>query len=89
SLSRWGIVNYVPKKKIPKITFLTRRLDPKNVTFPPEIYSIRKAHMQKQIEAMANYVLQDELCRSRVLLHHFSDDAPDCGGCDVCLKNKK
>ena len=89
SLSRWGILNYVPKKKIPKITFLTRRLDPKNVTFPPEIYSIRKAHMQKQIEAMANYVLQDELCRSRVLLHHFSDDAPDCGGCDVCLKNKK
>ena len=83
------VLHYVPRKKVPRITYTTRRVDTKYVEIPQEIYDVRKKLYEKQIHAMLHYCQQTSMCRSRVLLHYFADEAEDCEHCDVCIEHKK
>lgn len=89
SLTFRRILNYVPRKKVPRITYIMRRIDSCYVQIMPEIYELRKQRYEEQIEAVLHYLTEDDTCRSRMLLQHFADDAPDCGHCDVCLERKR
>lgn len=86
-LTRQRIINYVPRKNIPRITYEKRRIESKHIVFPKNIYEDRKAVFEKHIEAMNEYVTQTEICRSRYLLEYFGEkDAPQCGQCDICVR---
>ena len=87
-LSRQRIINYVPRKSCPQITYTTRRVDPKYVMIGRDIYEDRRKRYAERIEAMIGYFDHDDECRSRYLLHYFDDDAPDCGYCDVCIQRE-
>lgn len=90
SLTQQRILHYIPKKHIPRITYLTRRIDSKNLFIGKDIYEDRMAIYEERISGMVNYVENSTECRSQLLLAYFGDDdAPPCGHCDVCIEERK
>ncbi len=86
ALTHLRILHYIPRKNVPRITYLTRRVDVGKAYLPPEVYDLRKANYGQQVKAMLQYATEDDECRSRYLLRYFGEkDSEDCGHCDVCL----
>lgn len=86
-LTRQRILHYIPRRHIPRVTFLTRRVE--HITLSEQIYEERKAAYAERISAIIGYAEKD-VCRSRMLLEYFADpDAADCGHCDICISRKK
>lgn len=88
SLTRRRILNYVPHKDRPQITYTMRRIDTQYVEISRDIYEVRRDNYVRRIEAMVGYITETDLCRSRYLLRYFDDEGPDCGHCDVCLARR-
>ncbi len=88
-LTHRRVLHYVPRKKVPHITYLRHRIDGQHIVLPPEVYEERRAQYAARIEAILNYLTNDHLCRSRQLLRYFGEaTAPDCGRCDVCRPSR-
>lgn len=86
ALSRQRILHYIPRRRVPRITFLTRRVDTNEIILTAEVYENRMQQYARRVEQMLDYAEQDEYCRSRFLLEYFSDfTGQDCGRCDVCI----
>lgn len=87
SLSKRNIINYIPQRKMPVITYQRDRED--EVFIPKQVYEDRKEQFIKRIEAVMTYAGNDDVCRSQQLLRYFGeDDVEQCGHCDVCLNDK-
>ena len=85
-LARVHIVSYIPRKKIPHITYTRERTDASRLHFPPAVYEERKKRYEARIDAMLDYVDNATVCRSRMLLRYFGEkNEHDCGHCDTCL----
>lgn len=91
SLSKRGLIDYVPYKRTPFIMYLQPRMDSKYLNISKIVYEDRKSRLVNRVEAMDRYASRIDICRSRVLLTYFEEkNIKDCGRCDVCLsKNKK
>lgn len=86
SLVTQGIIDYIPARDIPRLTFLRERTA-EPIVLSPEVYDFRKADYTERIEAMITYAAYDDTCRSQLLLAYFGEtDAKPCGHCDVCLR---
>ena len=89
TLSAQGIIDFIPQKKTPYITYLQRREDADQIIIPKEVYEIRKDQYIRRIRALLSYAENDHICRSRQLLHYFGEEhTKDCGQCDVCLAHQ-
>lgn len=89
-LSKRNIVDYIPAKKIPLVSYLQPRQEIKYIAIPKIVYEYRLDRFEKRIKAMSDYVSNVTICRSRFLLTYFDEkDAKDCGRCDVCLAKNK
>lgn len=87
SLSRQGVLHYIPKKDIPRLHFLIRREESKYLRIPYAAYQERRDKMSDRISAVRSYIEEEGLCRSRQLLAYFGEtEASPCGTCDVCLR---
>lgn len=85
-LSKFRIVNYIPQKKTPLIIYRRTREETKYVVIPRSAYEERKERFEKRITCVLNYINEERLCRSRMLVTYFGEkDAEDCGCCDTCL----
>lgn len=85
-LSKQNIVDYIPHKKTPLVTYTQSRIDKKYLTIPKLVYEDRKERFEKRIQSMAHYAEQKSVCRSKLLLTYFGQkNASDCGHCDICL----
>ncbi len=85
SLSERRILHFIPRKKIPHITYLQRREESEHLFFSPDIYDKRKKEYTKRISAIIDYASNDDVCRSRQLLLYFGEEhSHDCNQCDVC-----
>ncbi len=90
ALSRMHYIRYVPQKKTPFIVFTTSREETQFVSIPRTVYEERKQRFEKRIHSMIDYVEEEAVCRSRMLLIYFGEKNPrDCGICDVCLKKNE
>jgi ATP-dependent DNA helicase RecQ len=90
SLSRLRLIRYIPQKKTPFIVFTTAREELNYVSISRDVYEERKKRFEKRIHSMIDYVEEDTVCRSRVLLIYFGEKNPgDCGVCDVCLRKNE
>ena len=86
SLSRRRIIQYIPGKKTPYITFMQKRVDTERIVIPPEVYEKRKESYTRRIRAMIEYATSDTHCRNRMLLRYFGETSTqNCQRCDVCL----
>ena len=84
-LARRGLVSYIPRKHIPLITFLQRRVMKEELEFPYGVYTLRKEAYVYRLNAMQAYCVNTEECRSRLLLRYFGEaKTHNCGICDVC-----
>ena len=89
-LSERRILQFIPRKKIPHITYVQRREEMDRLVFSPEVYDYRKAEYTERIKAIINYATNSDVCRSRQLLRYFGEDrSQDCGQCDVCLLHNR
>ena len=88
-LTHQRILHYIPRKRTPYVTYLTRRVDGNQVILSPEVYEYRKEQYINRVEAILDYATEDDFCRSRFLLEYFGDHSgKNCGGCDVCISHR-
>lgn len=91
-LAKLRIISYIPRKKTPFIIYTRERVERHHLQILPSVYEERKERYEKRIEAMLDYVTNDTVCRSRMLLHYFGEsNEHNCGECDTCirLRNQK
>ncbi|MGQ9847285.1 MAG: RecQ family ATP-dependent DNA helicase [Bacteroidales bacterium] len=89
-LHKYDIIDYNEQKKGAVITYITPRLDAKDIVLSKEIYSERKKRMQYRIEQVINYAFSNNKCRSQLLLMYFGEKNPyRCGKCDVCKQRNE
>ncbi len=87
SLTRKGIIHYIPGRKTPTICFTCRRQETTRIVIGREIYEDRKVSYEQRIHAMLDYAESETHCRSRMLLKYFGEkNEHNCGQCDVCLQ---
>lgn len=87
TLSKSGIITYIPQKKSPYLVFTEERLDDRNLRISKMNYDTRKERYVSRVSAMLHYAKQDSRCRSEELLAYFGEDkTTPCGLCDVCTE---
>lgn len=90
NLSTRHILKFIPKQKIPYITYTRHREDGDKIIIPKEVWENRREQYVKRINAVVGYARNDEVCRSRQLLGYFGETkSNDCNQCDVCLSSQK
>lgn len=86
-LTRQRILNYVPRKHVPRVTYERRRVDRERVFISADVYEQRRQVYEQRVQAMLNYCETGDECRSVQLLRYFGEQkANKCGCCDVCLQ---
>lgn len=89
NLASRHIIKFVPRRKIPYITYTKDRIDGEKVIITQEAYESRKEQYVSRINSMIAYAQTDYICRSRQLLRYFGESTKeDCHQCDVCLEHK-
>ena len=85
-LTQRRILHFIPQRKMPFITYAKEREAIENMVIPKAVYEERKEQFSKRIMSVIHYAENNEVCRSKQLLHYFGDvQAKDCLRCDVCL----
>lgn len=85
-LSKYRIVNYIPHKKTPFIIYTRTREEIKYLSIPRSAYEERKERFESRINRVMEYINENRICRSRMLISYFGEKGTsDCGCCDVCL----
>lgn len=81
------IVQFIPRRKTPYITYAKDRIDGEKVIIPNEVWEQRREQYAHRIEGILHYAKEDYICRSRQLLAYFGEATQeDCHQCDVCLE---
>ncbi len=89
-LSVQHVIRYIPSDNSTIVTLLHSRLRPGNMDLQPERYALLRNLAGERASGMADYVRENDCCRSSFLLDYFGEkDAPACGICDVCRRRKK
>ncbi len=91
NLSARHIIKFIPRRKIPYITYLRDRIDGEKIIIPKEVWEDRKEQYVKRLQGIINYAKSDEICRSRQLLLYFGEETKgkNCTQCDVCLSHQE
>lgn len=88
SLARQHVISYIPRKRVAYITYTRPRGVSEKLHFPEEVYEKRKEVYVHRINAMVDYVEEEDKCRSRMLLDYFGErNEHNCEMCDVCLQH--
>ena len=89
SLAARHIIQFIPRRKIPFISYTRNRVDGDKAVIPKEVWESRREQYEKRIKSMIRYAKNDEVCRSRQLLAYFGEENDrDCKQCDVCLADQ-
>ncbi|OAV67812.1 ATP-dependent DNA helicase recQ [Bacteroidales bacterium Barb4] len=84
-LSKFRIVNYIPRKKTPLIIYTRSREELHHLRIPRSAYEERRERFEHRLTHVLAYTGNSLHCRSRMLLSYFHEkDARDCGVCDIC-----
>lgn len=85
-LKAYGALSYQPQSNIPLLIFVQERVDKNRIFFDPKIYADRKMKAEERLKSVENYVITEDVCRSRLLLQYFGEmHSPSCGQCDACI----
>ncbi len=89
-LDKLNFLSYIPRSEKPNIQYITERLDTKYFNLSDEVYKNRKNDAAKRVQAVIDFVNNDNDCRSVQLLRYFGEDIKKtCGKCDVCSSKNK
>jgi ATP-dependent DNA helicase RecQ len=89
-LAALDVISFIPRKRSPMIIFAEERLNEKSIYISKETYQTRKNRYTERVNAMLNYSLAQDKCRSQILLEYFGEpQSPECNECDVCRAKKE
>ncbi len=87
-LEAYNFLSYAPRNDKPQVLFLTEFVDTKHFNLSKENYHDRKRDAEARVQAVIDFVSNDEECRSVQLLRYFNERTNRvCGRCDVCRKH--
>ena len=89
-LAKERVIQYIPRKKTPFLTFVREREATSRVELTKEAYDDRRERYISRVKSVLDYAQEENNCRSQVLLSYFGEkDTKPCGKCDICLKKKE
>jgi len=89
-LSKERIIQYIPRKKTPYLTYIREREATERVILGKEAYDDRRERYISRVKSVLDYAQEDNICRCQMLLSYFGEkDSKSCGYCDSCLKKKE
>jgi len=89
-LAKERIVQYIPRKQIPFITYVHEREAPERLNLGKETYDDRKERYVSRAKSILDYAKEQNVCRNQLLLSYFGEkNTKPCGQCDVCLKKQE
>jgi len=84
-LESYNFLTYIQRSDKPQIQYLTERQDTRHFALSDEVYKNRKEDAVKRVQAVIDFVNNDDECRSVQLLRYFGEKIKTrCGKCDVC-----
>ena len=87
-LEAYNFLSYAPRNDKPQVLFLTEFVDTKHFNLSKENYHDRKRDAEARVQAVIDFVNNDDECRSVQLLRYFNERTNKvCGRCDVCCKH--
>jgi ATP-dependent DNA helicase RecQ len=90
SLHQLGIIIYDKQKDKPQITFTTVRFNAMDMPLQSRHLQTRKQQELDKVQAVIDYVIHRNRCRTLLLLGYFDEFSDkECGVCDVCLEKRK
>jgi len=90
TLAKERIIQYIPRKKTPYLTFIREREATERVILGKEAYDDRRERYISRIKNVLDYAQEENICRCKMLLAYFGEkDIKPCGCCDICLKQKE
>ena len=88
-LAKDRVIQYIPRKKTPYLTFIREREATDRVILGKEAYDDRRERYITRVKSVLNYAQEENICRCQMLLSYFGEkDTTPCGCCDTCLKQK-
>ena len=89
-LAKERVIQFIPRKKTPYLTFIREREATERVYLGKEAYDDRRERYISRIKNVLDFAQEKNTCRSRMLLAYFGEkDIKPCGVCDICLKQKE
>ena len=89
-LAKEHIIQYIPRKKTPFLTFTHEREATERIVLGKETYDDRRERYITRVKSVLDYAQEENICRSQILLSYFGEkNTKPCGKCDICLKNKE
>ena len=89
-MAKERIVQYIPRKQIPFITYVHEREAPERLNLGKETYDDRKERYVSRAKSILDYAKEQNVCRNQLLLSYFGEkNTKPCGQCDVCLKKQE
>ena len=89
-LENLNFLTYIQRNTKPQIQYITERLHTSNVILSAEVYKNRKEDACKRVQAVIDFVNNNEECRSVQILRYFGEDIKkNCDKCDVCSSKNK
>lgn len=89
-LNHLEVISYLEQTNQPQLTYLTERLDVKDIKISAKHYHDRKEIAVKKMESVIYFATAKHKCRSEILLKYFGEkEVYRCGVCDVCIDRNK
>ncbi len=89
NLAKEQIIQYIPRKKTPFLTFTHEREATERIILGKEAYDDRRERYIARVKSVLDYTQEESICRSQILLSYFGEkNTIPCGKCDICQKNK-
>jgi len=89
-LAKEHVIQFIPRKKTPFLTFTREREATERIVLTKETYDDRREHYIARVKSMLDYAQEENNCRSQVLLLYFGEkETISCGKCDICLKKNE
>jgi ATP-dependent DNA helicase RecQ len=89
-LAKDRVIQYIPRKRIPFITYVHEREAPERLNLGKETYDLRKERFVSRAKSILDYAKEQNICRNQLLLSYFGEkNTKACGQCDVCLKKQE
>ncbi|MEI8085933.1 MAG: ATP-dependent DNA helicase RecQ [Paludibacter sp.] len=89
-LAKENIIQYIPRKKTPFLTFVHERVETERVVLGKEAYDDRRDRYIARVKSVLDYAKEENICRNQMLLNYFGEkETKACGKCDICLKKRE